>query len=309
VDVVACVVGVLFIDEVYLLPRRDSRGRRRDAWAIRQSAVLTLSQSPERSPRRYGESTRLATMPSTSRCSQAVSTSATLPHNRGVVHPAGPFSASPSSNARPPCVRLADHGTIEGQHVERDERQRYGPPSARDPGQQAVEVARAASPGDEFSVQHHSPAHNMGERRQLRTRSVSSSPRRVHTRTCRRHDHPPSVKLGFEQPSAGGRPAPRLATDGRPDPRVTVRENVKILGDLTSDFDFAQPPRPPETLLVHPRSTVTRSPEALRAHLGHGNVDRVRARPVAPASSLPHSRWRAARVARAHDTVASYTAE
>jgi phospholipase C len=31
-------------------------------------------------------------------------------------------------------------------------------------------------------------------------------------------------------------------TDGRPDPRPTVREGVNILGDLHSDFDFSQPP-------------------------------------------------------------------
>jgi phospholipase C len=46
------------------------------------------------------------------------------------------------------------------------------------------------------------------------------------------------------------------ATDGRPDPRPTVRENVKILGDLTSDFDFTQAPRPPQTLPVHPATTL-----------------------------------------------------
>ncbi|GAA5534421.1 phospholipase C [Deinococcus aluminii] len=34
-------------------------------------------------------------------------------------------------------------------------------------------------------------------------------------------------------------------TDGRPDPRPTVRENVAILGDLRADFDFTQPPRRP----------------------------------------------------------------
>ncbi len=39
-------------------------------------------------------------------------------------------------------------------------------------------------------------------------------------------------------------------TDGRPDPRPTVRENVKILGDLAEDFDFNQPPRAP--MLVNP---------------------------------------------------------
>ena len=37
-------------------------------------------------------------------------------------------------------------------------------------------------------------------------------------------------------------------TDGRPDPRPTVRENVAILGDLRSDFDFTQAPRKPLSL-------------------------------------------------------------
>jgi phospholipase C len=47
------------------------------------------------------------------------------------------------------------------------------------------------------------------------------------------------------------------ATDGRPDPRPDVRENVKILGDLASDFDFTQTPRPPIMLPVHPQTTLT----------------------------------------------------
>jgi phospholipase C len=34
-------------------------------------------------------------------------------------------------------------------------------------------------------------------------------------------------------------------TDGRPDPRPTVREDAAILGDLKNDFDFDQPPLPP----------------------------------------------------------------
>jgi phospholipase C len=34
-------------------------------------------------------------------------------------------------------------------------------------------------------------------------------------------------------------------TDGRPDPRPDVRERVRILGDLTRDFDFTQRPRRP----------------------------------------------------------------
>jgi phospholipase C len=40
------------------------------------------------------------------------------------------------------------------------------------------------------------------------------------------------------------------ATDGRPDPRPTVREDVAILGDLRGDFDFSQAPRPPLVLPV-----------------------------------------------------------
>jgi phospholipase C len=47
-------------------------------------------------------------------------------------------------------------------------------------------------------------------------------------------------------------------TDGRPDPRPTVREDVPILGDLAKDFDFTQQPRPPLLLSVHPPTTLTR---------------------------------------------------
>jgi len=42
-------------------------------------------------------------------------------------------------------------------------------------------------------------------------------------------------------------------TDGRPDPRPGVRENAPILGNLTQDFDFKQPPRKPLILDIHPR--------------------------------------------------------
>jgi phospholipase C len=41
-------------------------------------------------------------------------------------------------------------------------------------------------------------------------------------------------------------------TDGRPDPRTVVRENVKALGDLTSEFDFTQHPGKPKLLPLHP---------------------------------------------------------
>ena len=41
-------------------------------------------------------------------------------------------------------------------------------------------------------------------------------------------------------------------TDGRPDPRPVVRENVPILGDLARDFDFSQTPGPPLILPPFP---------------------------------------------------------
>jgi len=50
------------------------------------------------------------------------------------------------------------------------------------------------------------------------------------------------------------------ASDGRPDPRPDVRENEKILGNLISDFNFSQNPRPPVLLPVHPRTTLTGTP-------------------------------------------------
>jgi phospholipase C len=42
-------------------------------------------------------------------------------------------------------------------------------------------------------------------------------------------------------------------TDGRPDPRPDVRENAPALGDLSLDFDFSRPPRPPIILDAHPK--------------------------------------------------------
>jgi phospholipase C len=42
------------------------------------------------------------------------------------------------------------------------------------------------------------------------------------------------------------------ATDGRWDPRPTVREEVSKLGDLLEEFDFTQPPRKPLTLPPYP---------------------------------------------------------
>jgi phospholipase C len=52
------------------------------------------------------------------------------------------------------------------------------------------------------------------------------------------------------------------ATHGRPDPRPDVREDERILGNLVDDFDFAQRPRPPVILPVHPQTALTGTPTA-----------------------------------------------
>jgi phospholipase C len=46
-------------------------------------------------------------------------------------------------------------------------------------------------------------------------------------------------------------------TDGRPDPRPTVREDARILGNLLTDFDFTQRPRAPLLLPVRPHTDLT----------------------------------------------------
>ena len=43
-------------------------------------------------------------------------------------------------------------------------------------------------------------------------------------------------------------------TDGRPDPRPTVRETAPQLGDLVNDFDFNRQPLPPLVLPEHPKT-------------------------------------------------------
>ena len=50
------------------------------------------------------------------------------------------------------------------------------------------------------------------------------------------------------------------ATDGRPDPHPTVRENVPMLGDLRSDFDFNQRPRVPLILPEKPATDLISRP-------------------------------------------------
>jgi hypothetical protein len=63
------------------------------------------------------------------------------------------------------------------------------------------------------------------------------------------------------------------ATDGRPDPRPTVRENSPTLGDLANDFDFTQPPRPPLILPATPIGTCVEGDASLC--LGNGRFQVV----------------------------------
>jgi phospholipase C len=53
------------------------------------------------------------------------------------------------------------------------------------------------------------------------------------------------------------------ATDGRPDPRPTVRENAATLGDLVDDFDFTQAPRAPLILPATPVGSCVTSDASL----------------------------------------------
>jgi phospholipase C len=50
------------------------------------------------------------------------------------------------------------------------------------------------------------------------------------------------------------------STDGRPDPRPTVRDSVQVLGNLERDFNFRQRPRAPLLLPVCPRTDLRPKP-------------------------------------------------
>ena len=57
-------------------------------------------------------------------------------------------------------------------------------------------------------------------------------------------------------------------TDGRPDPRLDVRENASVLGNLIRDFNFNQSPREPLILPVHPKTDLI-EPSSSDAWAGH----------------------------------------
>jgi phospholipase C len=72
----------------------------------------------------------------------------------------------------------------------------------------------------------------------------------------------------------GSRLSPK--TDGRADPRPTIREEVKILGNMDNDFDFNQAPRAPVLLPTNPP---TDSPSIPASFTGMGPCDGCTATP------------------------------
>ena len=88
----------------------------------------------------------------------------------------------------------------------------------------------------------------------------------------------------------GARINPR--TDGRPDSRPLVRENLKLLGDLTRDFDFSQRPRKPLILRPYPpgrsavRSRGPRPGTPLPRQMSSRSSSRSRSRPTRSQTSF-----------------------
>ena len=58
------------------------------------------------------------------------------------------------------------------------------------------------------------------------------------------------------------------ATDGRPDPRPDVRENLPMLGNLVQDFNFSQPPRAAGAAAHQPADRLTVDPAVLHRQAG-----------------------------------------
>ncbi len=102
-------------------------------------------------------------------------------------------------------------------------------------------------------------------------------------------------------------------TDGRPDSRRLVRENLKLLGDLTHDFDFSQVPLGPLVLRPYPhpgtdarsspRTPGAPTPRVPRAvQMSSRSSSRSRSRPtrsqtsfeITPARRSSSSAWRSA---------------
>ena len=83
------------------------------------------------------------------------------------------------------------------------------------------------------------------------------------------------------------------ATDGRPDPRPSVRENAPRLSDVAQEFDFSQAPRPPLILPVAPRTDLI-SPRPTVSQGRPGPVRRLVIRAISRYLGITPGRLRAA---------------
>jgi phospholipase C len=73
-------------------------------------------------------------------------------------------------------------------------------------------------------------------------------------------------------------------TDGRPDSRPLVRERLRLLGDVSRDFDFSQTPRKPFVLPPYPAHR--RPTEAREAQMSSRSSSRSRSRPTRSQTSF-----------------------
>lgn len=76
------------------------------------------------------------------------------------------------------------------------------------------------------------------------------------------------------------------ATDGRPDPRPDVRENMPGVGNLLSDFNFNQQPRAPLILPAHPAAGPTSNPPSAPTAPAAPSLDLQLVASVAPRQDL-----------------------
>ena len=81
------------------------------------------------------------------------------------------------------------------------------------------------------------------------------------------------------------------ATDGRPDPRVDVREDAPQLANIAHDFDFSQPPRPPMILPVKPHTDLL-APRPVVANAPPGPIRRLVIRAISRYLGIRQARLR-----------------
>ncbi len=145
-------------------------------------------------------------------------------------------------------------------HRELDRPQRQGERASVGAGQYGTGLRHRPHqhPHAEPGLEQHRHLPGLGRRCLLRPRGPASGRRKRLRAAGARIGHRPCARQGYDHQTLSfdayvkfieddflrsQRLDPR--TDGRPDPRPTVREDVSVLGDLIRDFDFNQTPRPP----------------------------------------------------------------